>query len=79
MKYQFNHRTKVLLAISLLIMCNMAGRAQDTQWRGPERDGKYPDTGLLKHWPEGGPELLLMKDGLGMVIQPRFYMKGSNT
>ena len=28
------------------------------QWRGPNRDGKSPDTGLLKNWPEGGPKLL---------------------
>lgn len=35
------------------------------QWRGPERNGKYPDTGLLKEWPDGGPELILKKDGLG--------------
>jgi outer membrane protein assembly factor BamB len=34
-------------------------------WRGPNRDGKSPDTGLLKEWPEGGPELLWHADGLG--------------
>ena len=28
------------------------------QWCGPERDGVFPGTGLLKSWPEGGPELL---------------------
>jgi len=39
--------------------------AQEAQWRGPERDGRYPDTGLLKQWPEGGPGLLLKKEGLG--------------
>ena len=31
---------------------------QWSQWRGPNRDGKSPDTGLLKTWPEGGPKLL---------------------
>lgn len=39
--------------------------AQDVQWRGPERDGKYPGTGLLKEWPAEGPDLLLKKEGLG--------------
>jgi outer membrane protein assembly factor BamB len=34
-------------------------------WRGPERDGKYPDTGLLKQWPESGPEMLWSFEGLG--------------
>ncbi len=34
-------------------------------WRGPNRDGKSPDTGLLKEWPAGGPELLWKVDCLG--------------
>lgn len=36
-----------------------------SQWRGPDRDGKYPDTNLLKRWPAGGPELLWSFEGLG--------------
>ena len=28
-----------------------------SQWRGPARDGIYPDTGLLKKWPAEGPSL----------------------
>jgi len=28
------------------------------QWRGPNRDGKSAETGLLKSWPAGGPKLL---------------------
>ncbi len=28
------------------------------QWHGPNRDGKSPDTGLLKSWPPGGPKLI---------------------
>ena len=27
-------------------------------WRGANRDGHSPDSGLLKEWPEGGPKLL---------------------
>jgi len=34
-------------------------------WRGPNRDGKSPDTGLLKQWPEGGPRLLWKVSQLG--------------
>ncbi len=34
-------------------------------WRGPNRDGKSPDTNLLKSWPEGGPSLLWKADGIG--------------
>ena len=35
------------------------------QWRGPNRDGKSPDTGLLKSWPEGGPKQLWKFTGIG--------------
>ncbi|MCB1058460.1 MAG: PQQ-like beta-propeller repeat protein, partial [Acidobacteria bacterium] len=35
------------------------------QWRGPHRDGRSPDTGLLESWPEGGPRLVLEAEGLG--------------
>ncbi len=34
-------------------------------WRGPLRDGKSSDTGLLKEWPEGGPKLLWTASGIG--------------
>lgn len=36
-----------------------------SQWRGPNRDGKYPAKNLLKQWPENGPELLWSFEGLG--------------
>ncbi|MEN8155466.1 MAG: PQQ-binding-like beta-propeller repeat protein [Bacteroidota bacterium] len=39
--------------------------AQDTQWRGLNRDGIYLDTSLLRSWPEEGPELILKMEGLG--------------
>lgn len=35
------------------------------QWRGIHRDGKSPETGLLKTWPEGGPKLLWTTRELG--------------
>jgi len=34
-------------------------------WRGPMRDGKSPDTGLLKQWPPDGPELVWSVDTIG--------------
>lgn len=36
-----------------------------SQWRGPDRTGKYAQTGLLKQWPDNGPELLWSFQGLG--------------
>ncbi len=35
------------------------------QWRGPERNGKSAETGLLSSWPEGGPPLVYRVSGLG--------------
>jgi len=66
--------------VILLIAVQVQG--QDAQWRGADRDGKYSDTGLLKQWPEGGPELLLKKEGLGkgystpMVYEGNIYISG---
>lgn len=34
-------------------------------WRGPHRDGRSPDTGLLKQWPEDGPPLAWKANGIG--------------
>ena len=35
------------------------------QWRGPNRDAKSTETGLLKEWPKDGPPLLWTAKGLG--------------
>ncbi len=35
------------------------------QWRGPHRDGRSAETGLLQEWPEGGPDLAWRAAGLG--------------
>jgi outer membrane protein assembly factor BamB len=35
------------------------------EWRGPDRSGIYNETGLLKKWPDGGPNLLWEADGMG--------------
>lgn len=36
------------------------------QWRGPNRDGISSDKGLLKEWPEGGPEIAWQIDDVGV-------------
>lgn len=44
----------------------LGGQAPDwTQWRGPNRDGRSAETGLLKDWPQGGPALLWRSTGNG--------------
>ncbi len=39
---------------------------ENSQWRGPNRNGIYPDENLLKEWPEKGPELLWSKKDIGV-------------
>jgi outer membrane protein assembly factor BamB len=41
------------------------GAAEWPGWRGPDHDGKSPDTGLLKAWPAGGPKRLWQVSGIG--------------
>lgn len=57
------------LLFLLTLIVTTIGSAQNSnivsQWRGNARDGIYDDTGLLKTWPEGGPEMLWSFEGLG--------------
>jgi len=57
----------VVLAAAAVVCANLpAALGGDWPWwRGPNHDGKSPDTGLLRQWPSGGPELLWKVDGLG--------------
>ncbi len=53
------------LALMILLSTGLELRAQEVQWRGPNRDGIYPDSDLLKEWPEEGPEVLFVSKGIG--------------
>jgi outer membrane protein assembly factor BamB len=52
------------------------------QWRGVNRDGISPETGLLKSWPAEGPKLLWKAQGLSegfsaaAVVKGRVYTQG---
>ena len=58
------------------------GAADWPQWRGPNRDGRSPERGLLAEWPEGGPPLAWRATGLGggfssvAVVAGRIYTLG---
>lgn len=56
---------KVLLVYCLLTVSYEGLDGQIIQWRGPNRDGIYHEKGLLKKWPEKGPEMLWFYEGLG--------------
>ena len=55
----------VVLFAALAAGPALAGEPEWKQWRGPNRDAKSADTGLLKSWPEGGPKKLCEVDGIG--------------
>jgi len=51
----------------IILLTSTVCRADDwPQFRGPNRDGKSAETGLLKKWPPSGPRLLWSVDGLGI-------------
>ncbi len=54
----------IFLLFLTLASGSLTGLAQ-SQWRGPNRDGIYTETGLLKEWPAEGPKMLWSFEGLG--------------
>lgn len=56
-------RNLTILVISLIYVS--ASAQEVSQWRGPDRNGIYRETGLLKKWPDPSPTLLWSFDGLG--------------
>jgi outer membrane protein assembly factor BamB len=55
-----------VLAVAGFCLFAANARAEDwPQWRGPNRDGKSAETGLLKEWPKEGPSLAWGIKGLG--------------
>ena len=57
---------KVCIAISLVAFGLTQGCKYDaSQWRGTDRNGIYYETGLLDQWPENGPDLLWVYEGIG--------------
>lgn len=58
---------KRTLALALLLSISgiFAQAADSPQFRGPDRTGVFPETGLLKSWPETGPPVAWIAKGLG--------------
>ncbi|HEY3388266.1 MAG TPA: PQQ-binding-like beta-propeller repeat protein [Prolixibacteraceae bacterium] len=63
----------ILLLTTFLILL-LSPDNEISQWRGPARDGIYPETGLLKKWPAEGPRLKLKIETIGKGLsQPVVY------
>ncbi len=52
----------LLLAVAF---SGMVQAGESPQFRGPNRDGRFEETGLLKQWPDTGPPVAWVATGLG--------------
>jgi outer membrane protein assembly factor BamB len=66
---RLNRLSAPLVTVGLLLALPsvVSNRVLDDwpQWRGPNRDGRSAETGLLKDWPAGGPALAWRATGAG--------------
>jgi len=60
-----NNKLTLITFLLLLIFVFNSQSQNLAQWRGANRDGIYPDKNLLETWPEAGPKLLWMTEGIG--------------
>jgi outer membrane protein assembly factor BamB len=75
---------RIIIAVWLIVGVSVLFSYEkiDSQWRGPNRDGVYPNEKLLKKWPDAGPKLLWSVNGLGegyssaAVTSDRVYLTG---
>lgn len=56
---------RLFYTILVSIICISVNAQDVAQWRGPNRNGIYNETGLMKKWPDAGPKLLWHFDELG--------------
>src|SRR5262245_19617641 len=69
--------------LTLAALLALAPAADWPQWRGPDRTGVSPETGLLDRWRKEGPKLLWKATGLGggyatpSVAQGKVFLMGS--
>ncbi len=55
----------IIISLLLIISAEGIGQEKTTQFRGPFRNGSYPDVNLLTEWPAGGPAVVLKIVGIG--------------
>lgn len=79
---EFFGKSLVVLVVALMAASSASAQVAKSGWRGPERDGIYPETGLLKQWPAAGPQQLweVLDAGKGysspVVVGDRVYLTG---
>ncbi len=74
---------RILLSLVTLMTCQVQAADWPT-FRGLERDGLSEESGLLKEWPEGGPQKLWTSNEAGLgyssfsVVGDRLYTMGAD-
>jgi outer membrane protein assembly factor BamB len=69
--------TPLVAMLVTVILRALAGGEDCPRFRGPAGDGTFPDTGLLKSWPEGGPKLAWTAEGLGQGYSSAVVAEGT--
>jgi outer membrane protein assembly factor BamB len=69
-------KTLILKAIIILFAVATVQSQITNNWRGPDRDGKYPDKNLLQEWPAGGPQMVWSIENLGAGFTSPVFANG---
>jgi len=75
-------KTFAVALVAGMVLAGAAAAADSPQFRGPHRDGTFPETGLLKEWPLEGPPVAWVADGIGAgyasvsVVGSSIYVPG---
>ena len=64
---------KYIVVIVLAFFTNSVFAQNIIEFRGINRTGHYNESGLLKKWPENGPNLLLKIEGIGKGFSQPIY------
>ena len=76
-------REAASVAAILAALCSISPAGDWPQWRGPERNGKSSETGIITSWEQRKPKLLWMGEGMGAgyasisLVGARIYTTGN--
>jgi outer membrane protein assembly factor BamB len=75
-KMENMNKNSLLLIVAFLVYSITTAAQTPTKWRGPNGNGIYNETGLLKQWPESGPEIIWHYDALGEGFSSPVFANG---
>jgi len=75
---------RLVTGLLMVVAFSRVHAADWPQWRGPARDGRSSETGLLQQWPKDGPPLIWESKEVGhgystpAVVGDRLFLLGSS-